>query len=264
MTIRSYTLYETQLLPFACGRVLVLVAGMFSSLTLLHPRADPDAAAVLVRAGANQATQQQLYEALCGAAWQTAEWFALEQTQPSAVERPLPLCVWRHPYSQRSNAQHAPSTVLDWAHGLAARTAAELRMQSHHTAADAIDNAKYDSLVSVLYAAGGTLQPHVDQGLHGYGLALSLGSTATFDWGGTAVELESGDVVFGDFGRVRHAVTATHCAEDEGTPVWWRNAVRFGRTRCSLQLRDRAWAARPHPTEPGKMIRRTVRKRTAQ
>ena len=130
-------------------------------------------------------------------------------------------------------------------------------------AADAIDNAKYDSLVSVLYAAGGTLQPHLDKGMCGYGLALSLGAACSFDWGGTAVELKSGDAIFGDFGRVRHAVTTTHSAEDDSAPAWWCDAVRFGRARCSLQLRDRAWAARPHPNEPGKMIRRTVRRTAA-
>ena len=236
---------------------------MLSSITLIHPRTHPDTAAVLVRAGASLVQQQHLYETLCEATQHSAEWSALEQMPPSAAARPLPLCVWRHPYSRRSNAEHAPSTVLDWAHGLAARTAAELRLMSQHEAAAAIDNAKYDSLVSVLYAAGGTLRPHIDQGMRGYGLALSFGAVATFDWGGTAVELVSGDVIFGDFGTVGHAVTTTQSAEDDDTPAWWRDAASFGRARCSLQLRDRAWAARPHPTEPGKMIRRTVRRRAA-
>ena len=238
---------------------------MLSSLTLLHPHTHPACLnLVLVRAAASEAEQQQLYETLCEATRHTAEWSALEQTPPSAAERPLPLCVWRHPYSQRSNARHTPSSVIDWAHGLAATTAAQLRLhEAHQEAADAIDNAKYDSLVSVLYAAGGTLQPHLDKGMCGYGLALSLGAACSFDWGGTAVELKSGDAIFGDFGRVRHAVTTTHSAEDDNAPAWWCDAVRFGRARCSLQLRDRAWAARPHPNEPGKMIRRTVRRTAA-
>ncbi len=170
--------------------------------------------------------------------------------------------MWRHPYTQQTNARHTPQLVLDWAHGLAETVARRLGEESpaHGAAAASIDQAKYDSLISILYAPGGTLRPHVDTDLRGHGLALSLGASCTFDFGGAEVELRSGDVLFAQFGAVRHAVLATQPAA-ESAPAWWRDeARRFGRDRCSLQLRDRAWSLRPHPTDEGKLVRRTVRR----
>ena len=231
-------------------------------LTLLHPRTGcTSAAAVLVRSATTEAQQVQLYESLCAAVQGTHEWQALAGSQATAEERPYPLCVWRHPYTQQTNAQHRPQAVFDWAHGLAERVAKGLREGGccDEAIAAAIDEAKYDSLLSVMYAPAGRLRPHVDTNLHGYGLALSLGASCAFDYGGEEVELRSGDVLFADFGKVRHAVLATHPAE-HSAPAWWRGARHFGHDRCSLQLRDRAWARRPHPTDAGKFVRRTVRR----
>jgi len=228
--------------------------------SILRPR-HGGPSAVLVRSAANEAQQRELYAALCDAAGGSHEWRALSQSQPSASERPYPLCVWRHPYTQQTNARHKPTQVLDWAHAFAASLASRLRDDGlvEEPIAAAIDEAKYDSLLSVLYAPAGTLRSHTDTDLHGYGLALSLGAACAFDFGGTEVELRSGDALLADFGRVRHAVRATLPAA-QSAPAWWLGAHNFGRDRCSLQLRDRAWGRRPHPTMPDSWVRRTVRR----
>ena len=88
-------------------------------ISLLQPQGEGAPAAVLVHAAVSDAQQQVLYGALCDAAQETYEWQALSLSSPSAAERPYPLCVWRHPYTQQTNARHTPHLVLDWAHGLA-------------------------------------------------------------------------------------------------------------------------------------------------
>ena len=62
----------------------------------------------------------------------------------------------------------------------------------------------------MLYPVGGALKPHVDEGLVGYGLAVSLGASCVFEIGGDEHVLESGDAVFAPFGQVPHAVLTTH------------------------------------------------------
>ena len=60
--------------------------------------------------------------------------------------------------------------------------------------------------MSILYRARGALRPHVDHGLEGLGLAVSLGSSCEFRYGDEIVELRSGDALFGNFGSVARRV----------------------------------------------------------
>jgi alkylated DNA repair dioxygenase AlkB len=227
-----------------------------------------EATAVLVRAAASETEQHHLFHSLCTAVQGTKEWSQLQRREPVPLARPVPFCVWRHPYTQQTNVLHKPELIFDWAHSLAQRVAEELRRAGgcKHTAlANLVDAVKFDSLLTVLYPPGGTLQPHIDKGLHGCGLAVSLGSACTFDYGGTEIVLTSGDALFADFGLVQHAVQCTHAYHT--APPWWRDLhlqradsmSTFGRARCSVQLRDRAWSRRPHPTDPTKAVQRRVR-----
>ena len=72
--------------------------------------------------------------------------------------------------------------------------------------ARALRATRLDSLVSILYRARGALRPHVDHGLEGLGLAVSLGSSCEFRYGDEIVELRSGDALFGSFGSVARRV----------------------------------------------------------
>ena len=241
-----------------------------SQISLLSPADGRAATAVLVRDAASEPRQRALYGELCSTVRASDEWHDLSSRRRrlSSDARPAPLCVWQHPYTKQTNARAKPDAVLDWAHGLARRVAADLHefRGVDPAIADAIDRAKYDSLLSVLYAPAGTLQPHIDKGLDGYGLALSFGATCVFSFGGTEIELSSGDVLFAPFGSVEHAVLRTMPLAS--APAWWQaideqrdEAATFGAARCSLQLRDRAWSHRPHPTEPDRLLRRSVRRR---
>lgn len=233
------------------------------------------ATGVLVRSAASDVVQANLYGELCGSVAGTREHSSLLSTAitlTTETNEPSPLCAWRHPYTRQTNTMHKPTLVFDFAQQLAQRTAAALRMvNADPSICNGIDHAKYDSLLAILYRSAGTLPPHVDRDLHGFGLALSLGASAMFDLGGTELLLESGDAVFADFGRIKHSVLETLPVESSA-PAWWRalpttsprdgdGPCTFGRVRCSLQLRDRAWAIRPHPSDPHRFVRRTVRLR---
>ena len=112
--------------------------------------------------------------------------------------------------------------------------------------ADALEAARLDSLVTIMYRARGSLRSHVDHGLPGLGLTVSLGAPACFRYGGRDVLLRSGDVLCGAFGDVEHSVVATRPLDE--APAWWRSLPaapsaateisRFGRARCSLQIRQ--------------------------
>ena len=218
--------------------------------------------AVLIREAACNTAQHELFSILLDAVRGTQESAAMSQ-QSCSSDRPIPLCVWQHPYTRQTNAKYKPQALFDWAHALADHVAGKLQV-AHHDAvslskvASSIDNAKYDSLVSILYSPTGSLAHHVDTGMQGYGMALSLGAHCTFDFGGTEIQLRSGDVLFADFGHIEHAVLCT--APASTAPQWWQTCSPFF-ARCSVQLRDRAWSSRPHPTQPGIRIRRTVRLR---
>ena len=154
----------------------------------------------------------------------------------------------------KSNGE-APQSILTWARQLASYAARKVASvdatglaprDERARLARALRATRLDSLVSILYRARGALRPHVDHGLEGLGLAVSLGSSCEFRYGDEIVELRSGDALFGNFGSVEHEVVSTRPAATG--PAWWRRLPaapglageisRFGRARCSLQIRQ--------------------------
>ena len=95
-----------------------------------------------------------------------------------------------------------------------------------------------------VHAALGPDVGDLDEGLGGLGLAISFGASCTFVYGGREINLASGDVLIGPFGRVSHEVLRTH--GPDSAPAWWRappsyaevSACTFGRafgtSQCSL------------------------------
>lgn len=185
---------------------------------------------VVVRAALGDTGQRRLYDGLCAGARGSYEWQRLESDEVQPTDRPWPFCVWRHPYTGETNSRSDPTPLLDWARDVARRAAR--RVDDARLRRD-LDAVHYDSMLSVLYAAHGSLRPHIDEGLDGLGCAVSLGASCTFDLGGTNLVLASGDVLFAPFGSVRHAVLDTH----DAVPSWWHESPTFGRSRCSIQLR---------------------------
>ena len=125
-------------------------------LRVLRPQPGASSSnAVLVCGAASDAEQHELYLELCDSVRGSEQWIELSKSSCAGAARPLPLCVWQHPHTRQTNARAKPRLVLDWAHGLAQRTAASLRAAGEAAElAEAIDVAKYDSLVSLLYAEG--------------------------------------------------------------------------------------------------------------
>ena len=88
----------------------------------------------------------------------------------------------KHPYTLKSNGEE-PRTILTWARQLASYAARKVASvdatglaprDERARLARALRATRLDSLVSILYRARGALRPHVDHGLEGLGLAVSL------------------------------------------------------------------------------------------
>ena len=245
---------------------LACYAVLGNSLQLLNAGGGRGAGLLLPRA-LNERQQSQMYAYVCANARGTQEWQNLQVDAgtlacderdmfktPFPAERPLPLLVHKHPYTLKSNGEE-PRTILTWARQLASYAARKVASvdatdlaprDERARLARALRATRLDSLVSILYRARGALRPHVDHGLEGLGLAVSLGSSCEFRYGDEIVELRSGDALFGNFGSVEHEVVSTRPAAMG--PAWWRRLPaapglageisRFGRARCSLQIRQ--------------------------
>lgn len=236
--------------------LLFILAGLASFGTPLRLlNAGSCGAALLLQRALNERQQSQMYAYLCANARGTQEWQNLQVDAGSMAdvtsgERPLPLLVHKHPYTLKSNGA-APS-ILTWARQFASYAARKvatadglaLRDERARLARD-LRAIRPDSLVSILYRARGALPPHMDHGLEGLGLAVSFGGSCEFRYGDEVVELHSGDALFGRFGSVEHEVVSIRPVATG--PAWWRELPaapgpageisRFGRARCSLQIR---------------------------
>ena len=251
--------------------LVLLLLPMTSALSVVQPHAPVDAAcelavvhpdkgcpAVLIRAALDERQQRALYEDLCRSVAQSEEWKVLADTMSEPRYQPRPLAVWNHPYTGRSNMPSQPRPVFDVACRLQNCVACELsRREGDATALmlrTRLEDTRYDSLISLLYDEEGTLSSHVDGGLRGLGLSLSLGASCTFSYGGRKIDLASGDALFGDFGHVRHKVWVWPA---DTAPSWWLSLPKaradmkpeegsyscsFGRARCNVQFR-RGWNA---------------------
>lgn len=223
--------------------------------SLLRPEAGLPG--VLVRSAMTEQEQFHFYSRLCAGARGSLEAQRLMSREPPPEYRPWPLCVWRHPFTDETNSPLDMSPQLELANQLATRVAAQLRCgdeccmkerDERELLAEALAATRYDSLLSLLYPAGGIMQPHVDTGLGGLGFALSLGAACSFSYGGTETTLRSGDVLFCPFGTVSHEVSQTHSVDS--APDWWHalpatphtedglSVSHFGRARCTVQIRD--------------------------
>lgn len=216
--------------------------------------------ALLIRSALDNVEQECLYCDLCSAANASFEWQRLCSDEEQPHDSPWPLCVWQHPFTDETNANAEPAPVFLWAQVMARQAACNLRSGERGALSDdeaaelvkLLEAVDYDSLVSLLYREGGSLQRHVDKGMDGLGVAVSFGASSTFEYGGTHVDLHSGDALFAPFGHVPHQVIRMHATSS--APKWWhamplqpcrRNSAAqfatgcsFGRVRCSLQLRD--------------------------
>ena len=211
-------------------------------------------AAILIPSALTDSGQRALYSYLCAAAAGSRESQLLAKSSPR--QRPWPLAVWRHPFTEETNARLDPEKLFSWAQGLSQQAAAHLSSLGDcdnddglrllcDELGDLATRRPYDSMVSLLYDQDACLPSHKDDGLPGIGLSISLGAAATFAYGDETICLRSGDALFGRFGHVTHQVSAIHGAET--APPWWQSLSMaqseseslssWGRVRCNVQLR---------------------------
>ena len=204
---------------------------------------EPRCTALLIPRALSDVQQSELYQELCSTVRGGAQWHKLLADIESGPldPRPQPLCVYNHPHSGQTNAAHPPRLAFSFAQQLAARASNDPNVDA--AVRDELSNLSFDSLVSLVYAPSGALPEHVDRGLPGLGLSISLGASCSFEYGGTVRTLRSGDALLGAFGDVPHQVLRVH--DESSAPDWWHRlsdraseATTFGRVRCSLQLRD--------------------------
>eukprot|EP00629_Pelagomonadales_sp_RCC1024_P016850 CAMPEP_0119294420 /NCGR_PEP_ID=MMETSP1329-20130426/47957_1 /TAXON_ID=114041 /ORGANISM="Genus nov. species nov., Strain RCC1024" /LENGTH=167 /DNA_ID=CAMNT_0007295311 /DNA_START=140 /DNA_END=639 /DNA_ORIENTATION=+ len=141
--------------------------------------------AVLVRSALDDRQQRHMFQYLRAGARgsfeeQTLENATLRGAATTAPHtRPAPLLVHKHPYTHNSNGPE-PTKLFDWAYELAA--CVSRRLDDEHLARCLAD-AKFDSLVSLIYGEESSLPSHVDHQLPGYGAAVSLGAACDFIYG---------------------------------------------------------------------------------
>ena len=187
----------------------------------------------VLRAALNETEQLWLYRELYAMCKGTAEFRMLQETSSEAVQddigrRPQPFVSWLHPYTRKSTACARPTELLGWAQRLM------------HALAPGSASHRVDSMLAQLYVPGGGLLPHRDEDLS-WGLGVSLGSTARFecrpdDGPVVPIVLESGDVLVGEFGLMRHAVDVPVRGR---RPGWWEQVDAFRcRTRCNVLFRQ--------------------------
>lgn len=98
------------------------------------------------------------------------------------------------------------------------------------------DSFEPNSLYSAMFDKESTMKSHKDEGCD-WGISISLGASAKFNYGDHELILESGDVLVGDFSKVEHAVTKI----TDDIPEWfggdYDDINTFGKTRISIQIR---------------------------
>jgi len=186
---------------------------------------------VLLKGALTNAEQQWLYREMCALAHGSEEPEILRSTAsvPEARRRPQQFVTWLHPYTRLSTAYRRPTQLLQWAQTLLHTLVAESRTHV------------VDSMLAQMYFAGGSLLPHCDEDLS-WGLGVSLGGEAQFECLPSGdgeqpckVHVRSGDVLIGEFGKMRHAVRVPR---NSVTPCWWDGVDNFERTRCNVLFRQ--------------------------
>eukprot|EP00747_Dinoflagellata_sp_TGD_P169639 gnl/TRDRNA2_/TRDRNA2_199120_c0_seq1.p1 gnl/TRDRNA2_/TRDRNA2_199120_c0~~gnl/TRDRNA2_/TRDRNA2_199120_c0_seq1.p1 ORF type:complete len:302 (-),score=49.54 gnl/TRDRNA2_/TRDRNA2_199120_c0_seq1:78-938(-) len=198
-----------------------------------HERIELPMGGIVLRDVLDECEQRWLYEQLLNMADKTEVFDKLVHSDADdAVVRaiPAPLAYWNHPYSNANSfaGDEPTQQLLRWAQELLCALAPEA------------SGVTVDSMLAQVYFQGGRLQPHVDQDLS-WGLGLSLGAPSLFNISATppasvgqSVPLNSGDIVVGEFGQMKHSVKVL---ANSMAPAWWRQVPNLGRARCNVLFR---------------------------
>ena len=101
----------------------------------------------------------------------------------------------------------------------------------------------FDSVYAQSYDAGCIMKDHKDQYVD-WGVSLNLGSSCQFNFNGSTIYLNSGDVVVADFSKYVHGVPKILA---HTRPYWWQN--NSFSERISVQIRDTSKSTCEHVNE---------------
>lgn len=141
------------------------------------------------------------------------------------TSRAFPICMWNNVYTGESNCK-CPQKMLDLGDQILSKFPEFAPITS------------VDSVYAQLFGVDASMSAHYDEHVD-WGISINLGASVLFTFGQTDnkpnyVVLNSGDVFIGDFSKNLHSVELVL----DNTPSWFKNSCVFGRTRCSIQLRN--------------------------
>jgi alkylated DNA repair dioxygenase AlkB len=143
-----------------------------------------------------------------------------------------------------SNCFKRPDRWYDWA----SRLWQDLCQAGHVIDFEPPSGITFSSLYAQLYGLEATMDVHKDQYID-WGISVSLGSSAVFEFGDHEIILNGGDVFVADFSQVDHSIKRIM----DNAPGWWSepesdlHPLTFGRARCSVQIRDYSRATNDTP-----------------
>jgi len=143
------------------------------------------------------------------------------------TKRAFPICIWNNAYTGTSNC-NKPQELIDLGNKIISEFPDKIKLTS------------IDSVYGQLFGADGFMSAHYDQHVD-WGISINLGASVLFTFGKDVhnkpiyVVINTGDVFFGDFAKNFHGIECVF----PNTPFWFEKEVtNFGRTRCSIQLRN--------------------------
>lgn len=142
------------------------------------------------------------------------------------IDRAFPICMWNNAYTGQSNCTK-PTDMIELGNEIIGKFPDEIQITN------------IDSAYAQLFGADASMSAHYDQYVD-WGISINLGASILFTFGKDKVGqtrnivLNSGDIFIGDFSKNLHHVPCLL----PNTPEWFKNVKNFGRTRCSIQLRN--------------------------
>lgn len=185
--------------------------------------------ATLLRNYFSEKEQQEIYDKIFEVSAGAKEHIDI-LSEPTS--RAFPILMWNNAYTGESNCTE-PTNLL----GIGNKILKQVPLMNKHSPKIRIQNV--NSAYAQLFGADSHMSEHYDQYVD-WGISLNLGASIVFTFGKDLlgnkrhVVLNSGDVFVGNFARHLHGVLKIL----PNTPEWFMNSKNYGRTRCSIQLRD--------------------------
>lgn len=142
------------------------------------------------------------------------------------TKRAYPICMWNNVYTGENNCDE-PHKLIALGNKIISQFP------------DKINIKFINSVYGQLFGSDGRMAPHYDQYVD-WGISINLGASVLFTFckdtseNPNNVVLNSGDIFLGNFAKNLHSVEKIY----DNAPDWFNTVPNYGRTRCSIQLRN--------------------------